>query len=81
MQFLLLFTKTFLYELDHITFSVEFVFLFVASLSCPRDDFNCDEDKCIDKSKKCDGKQDCEDGTDEHYCRKDELFNWIFIFV
>ncbi len=33
---------------------------------CPKDSqFKCDNDKCVSKTKYCNGKKDCSDGSDE----------------
>ncbi|XP_052562694.1 uncharacterized protein LOC120431125 isoform X11 [Culex pipiens pallens] len=35
---------------------------------CSDDEFSCDQERCIPKSKQCDSHQDCDDGTDEIDC-------------
>ncbi|XP_052562691.1 sortilin-related receptor-like isoform X8 [Culex pipiens pallens] len=38
------------------------------SEDCSDDEFSCDQERCIPKSKQCDSHQDCDDGTDEIDC-------------
>jgi len=33
---------------------------------CPKYAYRCKYGACVDKSKKCDGKNDCADGSDEN---------------
>uniref|UniRef100_A0A1Q3FKU3 Putative low-density lipoprotein receptor n=1 Tax=Culex tarsalis TaxID=7177 RepID=A0A1Q3FKU3_CULTA len=35
---------------------------------CSDDEFSCDQERCIPKSKQCDNHHDCDDGTDEIDC-------------
>ncbi|XP_058821183.1 basement membrane-specific heparan sulfate proteoglycan core protein isoform X2 [Topomyia yanbarensis] len=38
-------------------------------LNCTDDEFSCDQEKCIPKSKVCDNVRDCDDGSDEVECK------------
>ncbi|PAA49385.1 hypothetical protein BOX15_Mlig029509g1 [Macrostomum lignano] len=38
---------------------------------CAPNEFKCKNDKCIDRSLRCDGKDDCGDNSDEEYCNTD----------
>ena len=48
------------------------VVLFVAAelVKCKEDEFECDDSSCIKSRWRCDGDQDCNDGSDENLCRK-----------
>jgi hypothetical protein len=35
---------------------------------CPPSDFNCDDGQCVDLFGKCNGFNNCQDGSDEMYC-------------
>ena len=37
--------------------------------SCNEDEFTCSDAMCVTMSLRCDGKKDCEDGTDEAQCQ------------
>lgn len=55
------------------TWSVWFSFFPITNLAafpidCDSNEFSCDGSRCIPESKRCDGNNDCEDGTDESYC-------------
>ena len=44
---------------------------------CSSDEFTCDNGNCIDQEWKCDGENDCMDGTDEKDCPGRNCDNFI----
>lgn len=43
--------------------------------TCLKNEFRCKQGGCIPKNWKCDGQEDCEDGSDEpKSCRKLEIY-------
>lgn len=46
--------------------------LLALSPGCAADSFKCSNGKCIPNAQKCDGKDDCGDGSDEGSCSKGE---------
>lgn len=42
------------------------------SPGCSADSFKCDNGKCVPSTQKCDGKDDCGDGSDEGSCSTGE---------
>lgn len=51
------------------TFHYEFMFA-VNPLPCEPNEFQCDNGQCAQKIWRCDGDQDCSDGSDERNCRE-----------
>jgi len=37
---------------------------------CKQEDFSCNNGNCISSSLRCDGVDDCDDGSDERHCLK-----------
>ena len=43
-------------------------YLHLESTSCPRDQFQCKNRKCISKNNLCNWSDDCGDNSDETFC-------------
>lgn len=50
--------------------------LLALSPGCAADSFKCNNGKCIPNTQKCDGKDNCGDGSDEGSCSKGEDGLW-----
>lgn len=47
-----------------------------APVTCQYYQFKCDDDECIDQRRQCDGRRDCQDGSDEYNCRMYRTYNF-----
>lgn len=41
---------------------------------CPEGLYRCDDGKCVNPLLRCDGKSDCDDGSDEKGCGESSFF-------
>ena len=55
----------------------------MAKTACDEDEATCSSGQCIERSRLCDGHNDCDDASDELSCQctHDEIYNYIFSFV
>ncbi|GBO42399.1 hypothetical protein AVEN_231150-1, partial [Araneus ventricosus] len=54
---------------------VSFIAVVGSSSKCTEYEFPCDNGECIDEGTWCDTHEDCSDGSDEKYCKKNNIFN------
>ena len=48
--------------------------------ACSKDEFTCSEGSCVTMDKRCDGKEDCQDYSDESGCRPIQTFDGYDMF-
>ena len=56
------------FKYNHFVAIYIFFILFAAEEECSESEFTCDNGKCIDARRECDGRDDCGDGSDESEC-------------
>ena len=44
-------------------------------MGCSKDEFTCSEGSCVTMDKRCDGKEDCQDYSDERACTSIQTFD------
>ena len=54
---------------------------FITDCNTSENKFQCNDDRCIPLSAKCDMEDDCLDGSDEIGCRKSFLYLKIILFL
>ncbi|XP_074648857.1 ovochymase-like [Tubulanus polymorphus] len=60
------------FKSDHIVHKPGFKIKYEAitpPVTCTPTEFSCDNGNCVDRDVRCDGNDDCGDGSDEKYCR------------
>ena len=65
--------QAFLFTRYYLQACVNHSYFFAIAESCTSEEFTCTDGKCILRGWRCDGENDCLDGTDEKNCGKSHI--------